>query len=73
MSEEKKYPPTKNQKITGLFRREGPYGEFWTGKGDDGQEYVVNVNGFKKEGEENKPDLILSKRVPVADEGQSSE
>lgn len=62
----KDYPKKKNQRITGLFRREGKYGEFYTGTGDDGTEYVVNINGFKEK--ESQPDLILSKRVEVTGE-----
>ena len=51
--------------IGGLFRNQSKKGDvYYSGKGEDGTQYVLFRNAYWKEGEENKPYFRLHKRVP---------
>ena len=51
--------------IGGLFRNQSKKGDvYYSGKGEDGTQYVLFRNAYWKEGE-NKPYFRLMKKVPV--------
>lgn len=62
MSEEKKYPKTALVKLGALWQQQGAKGVYWTGRTEDGVEFVMYVNGFRKA--EKDPEFLLYTRVP---------
>jgi hypothetical protein len=52
--------------LGGLFRNESKKGDiYYSGKSEDGTQYILFRNAYWKEGETNKPYFRLHKRVPV--------
>ena len=51
--------------VGGLFRNESKKGDvYYSGKGEDGTQYVLFRNAYWKEGAENKPYFRLHQKVP---------
>ena len=51
--------------IGGLFRNTSKKGDvYYSGKGEDGTQYVLFRNAYWKEGAENKPYFRLHQKVP---------
>jgi len=51
--------------VGGLFRNESKKGDvYYSGKGEDGTNYVLFRNAYWKEGAENKPYFRLHQKVP---------
>ena len=49
----------------GLFRNQSKKGDvYYSGKGEDGTQYVLFRNAYWKEGAENKPYFRLHQKVP---------
>ena len=62
---EKESVKTELVNVGGLFRNESKKGDvYYSGKGEDGTNYVLFRNAYWKEGE-NKPYFRLMKKVPV--------
>jgi len=52
--------------LGGLFRNESKKGDiYYSGKSEDGTQWVLFRNAYWKEGETNKPYFRLHTRVPV--------
>ena len=51
--------------IGGLFRNQSKKGDvYYSGKGEDGPQYVLFRNAYSTEGAENKPYFRLHQKVP---------